>query len=64
MFDERLNELKAFVLNSHPKYRDSPLSVDALLDAIVAIYDDCKNYSGADKTGPVPKFLQKCKAAC
>jgi hypothetical protein len=61
MFEERLNELKAYLLNSHPKHKESLISVDALVDAVVAIYDDCKVYTAAEKTGPIPKFMQKCK---
>jgi hypothetical protein len=59
MFDERLSELKALLLNSHPQHRQSPISVDALLDALIAIYDDCKTFN-VDKNSTIPKFLQKC----
>ena len=59
MFEERLAELKAFLLNSHPKHRQSPVSIDALLDALIDIYDDCKTYS-AEKNSTIPKFLHKC----
>ncbi|KAI3639397.1 hypothetical protein MIR68_002927 [Amoeboaphelidium protococcarum] len=59
MFEDRLNELKSFILNNHPKHPDSALSVDALLDAVVAIYEDCKSFTGAEKNSSVPRFIQR-----
>jgi hypothetical protein len=58
--DNRVEELKSLVLNSHPKYKDSPLSIDALLDAVIAVFDDCKAYAGSDKNTTISRFLQKC----
>jgi hypothetical protein len=58
--ESRAEELKSLVLNNHPKYKDSPISVDALLDAVVAIYDDCKTYVGTEKNTTISRFLQRC----
>lgn len=56
----RLEELKAYLLNSHPKFKESPLSIEALLDSIVAIYDDCKTYPNIEKNNVITRFTQKC----
>ena len=58
--DNRIEELKSLVLNAHPKFKDSPLSIDALLDAIIAIYDDCKAYPSVEKNSAIARFLNKC----
>lgn len=60
MFAERQNEVKGFILNIHPKFKDSPLSADSLLDAIIALHEDCKSFAAADKNGPIPKFVSRC----
>jgi hypothetical protein len=58
--EKRIEEIKSLVLNQHPKFKDSPFSIEALLDAIVAIYDDCKAYPSVEKNGAISRFLQKC----
>jgi hypothetical protein len=60
LFEDRLKELKSHIINQHPKHQDSPLSIDSLFDGIVAIYDDCKVFGNADKTGAISRFIQKC----
>lgn len=58
---DRFDELKAYLLNSHPQFSDSPMSIETLLDAIIAIYDDYKAYPNSERNPVITRFIQKCK---
>ena len=58
--EERIEQLRELIIESQSKQSDVSLSVDALLDAIIALYDDCQACAPPDKSAPISKFIQKC----
>ena len=57
---DRIAELKSYILNNHPRVTESLLSADALLDAVVAIYDDCKAYNTTEKNIGISRYMSNC----
>lgn len=58
LFIDRLSELKTVLLNISP--HNSTFNVDALLDAFIAIFDDCSAYQKVEKNSNLQQFTLKC----
>jgi hypothetical protein len=56
--EERQLQLRSLLFPAGTE--DQQISVETLMDALVAVYDDCKVYSTAEKHGPIPRFLNRC----
>lgn len=62
--NERTQRLLNVLQEGDRERRTTPASVDALLDAMIAVYDDCRTYApSGDKPQSVVRFLQRCRAA-
>jgi hypothetical protein len=57
---DRVEKLLSVLHNQSGPRRVSPVSVDALLDAVIAVYDDCRTYAPSDKSKNISKFVNKC----
>ncbi|KAK9712428.1 hypothetical protein K7432_007146 [Basidiobolus ranarum] len=60
--EARVKELQTFIFDSHNKQAElSPIYLDALLDALLALYDDCNSWNGDN--GNVSVFVNNYEAA-
>jgi hypothetical protein len=50
-------------LHSMLTSKDSPVGVETLLDTVIAIHDDIKEYPNVEKNSNFLRFLQKCKTS-
>jgi hypothetical protein len=57
---ERQYILRSLVADTTARARTGTVNIDALLDALIALHDDCLVWSPKD--GHVPTFLQQCKS--
>lgn len=59
--EKRYRDLISRVMDDEGIATAAPLTIDALLDTLVALFDDCKS-SEASKSSQLPAFLKRCKS--